>query len=346
MSSFTTNNVGKFCKSKAFVDLNPFLKKDGIDPDTTFPKAMNEYTQFEGVRCTVPLLGDAYGLYYNKDAFKAAGITSPPKTWSELAVDAKKLTKSKGDSYEQLGFMPNYHGYESTTEHYLGGWDPSYFDADGKSDIAKDPSFATMLTNQKKLVDSLGGYQKLEKFRTGFGDEWGAKHPFHTGQVAMQLDGEWRLGMAEETKPKFEIGVAPMPVADDQADTYGKGYLTGTIAGIAATSSKQNAAWELVKFMTTDTDAVVNFANAIHNVPSTLAALKSPKLKYDPRFKTFLDIAANPKSTTTPPSVNGGAYLVSLQNLGFDVEKGNQTDIKAGLEKTAKEIDAAIAQAK
>ena len=95
------------------------------------------------MRCTLPLLGDAYGLYYNKDAFKAAGITAPPKTWSELAEDAKKLTKTKGDSYEQLGFMPNYHGYESTTEHYLGGWNPTYFDADGKSNIAKDPAFAS-----------------------------------------------------------------------------------------------------------------------------------------------------------------------------------------------------------
>ncbi|MEU9758730.1 ABC transporter substrate-binding protein [Streptomyces sp. NPDC047987] len=346
VSSFTTNNVGKFCSSKAFVDLNPFLKRDGIDPDKTFPKAMNEYTQFDGVRCTVPLLGDAYGLYYNKDAFEAAGISDPPKTWSELSKVAKRLTKTKGDSYEQLGFMPNYHGYESTTEHYLGGWDPKYFDADGKSNIAKDPAFAAMLTTQKKLVDDLGGFEKLEKYRTSFGDEWGAKHPFHTGQVAMQLDGEWRLAMAEESKPGFEIGVAPMPVADDQADTYGKGYLTGTVVGIAATSKKQNAAWELAKYMTTDTDAVVDFANAIHNVPSTLAALKSPKLKYDPRFKTFLDIAADPNSTTTPPSVNGGAYLVSLQNLGYDIEKGRQEDIAAGLEKTAAEIDAAIAQAK
>ncbi len=73
-------------------------------------------------------------------------------------------------------------------------------------------------------------------------------------------------------------GVAPFPVPDDQADTYGKGYLSGTIIGIASTSEKQNAAWELVKYMTTDTDAVVSFANAIHNVPSTLAALKSPDL--------------------------------------------------------------------
>lgn len=77
ISSFTTNNVGKFCSSGALVDLNPFFKKADIDPETTFPKAMNEYTQFDGNRCSVPLLGDAYGLYYNKTASKKAGITSP-----------------------------------------------------------------------------------------------------------------------------------------------------------------------------------------------------------------------------------------------------------------------------
>ncbi|MEU6066228.1 ABC transporter substrate-binding protein [Streptomyces sp. NPDC047082] len=346
ISSFTTNNVGKFCSSGALVDLNPFFKKSGIDPETTFPKAMNEYTQFDGNRCSVPLLGDAYGLYYNKTAFKKAGIAGPPKTWSEFEADAKKLTIAQGDSYKQLGFMPNYHGWESTTEHYFAQFSPTYFDSRGKSDLAKDPAFEAGFKLQKKLVDDLGGFQKLEKFRSTLGDEWGAKHPFHTGQVAMQLDGEWRLGMAEEAKPKFEIGVAPLPVPDDQADQYGKGYITGTIAGIAATSKKQNAAWELVKYMTTDTDAVVGFSNAIHNVPSTLAALKSPKLKYDPRFKTFLDIAGNPNSTTTPASINGGVYLVTIQQFGYDYESGKVTDLKAGLKKTAAQIDTDIAQAK
>ncbi|MEU9097476.1 ABC transporter substrate-binding protein [Streptomyces sp. NPDC048361] len=346
VSSFTTNNVGKFCSSNALVDLAPFLKKDGIDPAKTFPKTMNEYTQFEGKRCTLPLLGDAYALYYNKDAFKAAGIDAPPTTWSEFEADAKLLTKPKGDAYEQLGFMPDYHAYETTTEHYLAQWSPTYFDSSGKSNIAKDPAFEKGLAFQKQLVDDLGGFTKLEKYRSSFGEEYGDTNPFNTGQVAMALDGEWRLGMALAGEPKFDIGVAPLPVPDDQKATHGKGYLTGTIAGIAATSKKQNAAWELVKFMTTNTDAVVNFANAIHNVPSTLDALKSPKLQADPRFKTFLDIAQNPNSTTTPASVNGGQYLVSLQNLGFDVESGKQGDIKAGLAKTAQEIDSAIAQAK
>ncbi|MGW2958009.1 ABC transporter substrate-binding protein [Streptomyces sp. NPDC001220] len=346
ISSFTTNSVGKFCDSGALVDLNPFFKKSGVDPQTTFPKAMNEYTQFDGNRCSVPLLGDAYGLYYNKTAFAKAGITTPPKTWSEFKADAKKLTITQGDSFKQLGFMPDYHGWETTTEHYLGQFSPTYFDSKGKSNVAEDPAFEKSFTLQKDLVDTLGGYKKLETFRATLGDEWGPKHPFQTGQVAMQLDGEWRLGMALDAKPKFDIGVAPMPVPDDQAAQYGKGYITGTIAGIAATSKKQNAAWEFVKYISTDTDAVVNFSNAIHNVPSTLAALKSPKLKYDPRFKTFLDIAANPDSTTAPASVNGGVYLVTIQQLGYDYESGKVTDLKAGLKQAAAQIDTDIAQAK
>ncbi|MFE0457252.1 ABC transporter substrate-binding protein [Streptomyces sp. NPDC058914] len=346
ISSFTTNNVGKFCSSGALIDLDPLFEKSGIDPDKTFPKAMNEYTQFEGDRCAVPLLGDAYGLYYNKTAFEKAGIAGPPKTWSEFEQTAKKLTITQGATYKQLGFMPNYHGWETTTEHYLGQFSPTYFDSDGKSTIAEDPAVAAAFTLQKKLVDALGGYKRLETYRATLGDEWGPRHPFHTGQVAMQLDGEWRLGMALDAEPDFEIGVAPLPVPDDQADQYGKGYITGTIAGIAATSGKQNAAWELVKYMTTDTDAVVNFSNAIHNVPSTLAALKSPKLTYDPRFKTFLDIAANPNSTTAPASVNGGVYLTTIQQLGYDYESGKVTDLKAGLEKAAQQIDTDIAQAK
>ncbi|WP_328496287.1 ABC transporter substrate-binding protein [Streptomyces sp. NBC_00414] len=346
VSSFTTSNVGKFCSSGAFADLKPFIEKSKLDLDAIIPKPMLEYTQFEGTRCALPLLGDAYGLYYNKAAFEAAGIKAPPKTWTEFAKDAKKLTKSKGDSYAQLGFMPNYHGYETVVDHYMSQWDHSYFDKSGKSSIAEDPAFAEMFTYQKKLVDDLGGFQKLERYRNTFGDEWGAKHPFQTGQVAMQLDGEWRLGMAQDAGVKFEIGTAPMPVADDEVDEYGKGFLSGTIMGIAPQSKKQNAAWELMKYMTTDTEAVVSFANAIHNVPSTFDALKSPDLKVDGGFKTFVDIAQHPRSNTPPASVNGATYQTTLQDFGYQYESGKVKDLKAGLEKTADQIDRDIEQAK
>ena len=346
VSSFTTSNVGTFCSSGAFLDLKPFIEKSKLDLEATIPKPMLDYTQFEGTRCALPLLGDAYGLYYDKDAFEAAGIEQPPKTWSEFAEVAKKLTKTEGDGYERLGFMPNSHGYETVVDHYMSQWDHAYFDADGRSNIGKDPAFAEMFTYQKQLVDDLGGFARLERYRNTFGDEWGAKHPFHTGQVAMQLDGEWRLGMARDAGVDFEIGTAPLPVADDEVDEYGKGFLSGTIMGIAPRSEKQNAAWELVKYMTTDTEAVVSFANAIRNVPSTFEALKSPDLKTDPAFKTFLDIARHPESNTPPASVNGSTYQTTLQDFGFQYESGKVKDLKAGLAKTAEQIDTDIEQAK
>lgn len=345
VSSFTTDNVGKFCSSHAMVDLSSFLQKDGIDPEATFPGAMLEYTQFEGNQCTLPLLGDSYGLYYNKDAFAAAGIKEPPKTTSEFEADAVKLTKSNGDSYSQLGFMPNYHGYETTPTHYAAMWNPTYFDSDGRSTANTDPGIKAAFEWQKKLVDMLGGYDKLEKYRTTFGDEFGSKNPFQTGQVAMSLDGEWRAGFVEGAKVDFDWGVAPFPVPDDQADTYGKGYLSGTIIGIASNSDKQNAAWEFVKYLTTNTEAVVSFANAIHNVPSTLDALKSPDLDQSEATKTFIEIAQNPDSNTTPASPNGGAYQVTLQDLGYGYESGKVSDLQAGLDDAADQINTDIEQA-
>jgi multiple sugar transport system substrate-binding protein len=128
------------------------------------------------------------------------------------------------------------------------------------------------------------------------------------------------------------------------ADQYGKGYITGTIVGIASTSSKQNAAWEFVKYLTTDTSAVVNYANAINNVPSTNAALASPDLSQDPAFQTFIKIAQNPNSNTTPSSPNGGAYQLTLQNVGYGYESGKVTDLQAALNKAAQQIDTDVAQ--
>ncbi|MER6612531.1 ABC transporter substrate-binding protein [Streptomyces xantholiticus] len=339
VSSFTTDNVGRFCTTGALADLKPYLEKSGIDPSKTFLPQMARYTEHEGRRCAVPLLGDAYGLYYNKKAFEEAGITAPPKTLSEFDEVAKKLTKPKGDGYEQLGFMPSFQGYETTFEHYASQFGVEYFDAEGRSNLAEDPAAKALLIWQKNLADKLGGHKKLEKFRTGLGDEWGPKHPFHTGQVAMQLDGEWRGRMATDADLDFEIGAAPFPVPDDQVADYGKGYLSGTILGIAKVSKKQNAAWELVKYLSTDTDAVVSFANAIHNVPSTVAALKSPQLIDDPLYRTFVDIAQHPQSAHAPSSVNGGAFLLTAQDLGVRHESGREKDLDAGLRKTDAQVD-------
>ncbi|TPG15060.1 ABC transporter substrate-binding protein [Pedococcus bigeumensis] len=345
VSSFTTDNVGMFCNG-ALMDLNPWLAKSGVDKNSVFLKPMVEYTQYQGKQCTLPLLGDAYGMYYNKAMFAAAGISAPPRTWSEFKADAVKLTKQSGASYSQLGFMPTFHGYENAIAHWVSQSGPTYFSADGKANIDKDPAFADFLTMQKDLVDSLGGFARLEKYRNGFGEEFSPQNAFEAGKVAMQIDGEWRTVSIRDDGVKLDWATAPLPVPDDQAASYGRGYVSGTVVGIPANSKHAAAAWEFVKYLTTDTTALVTFANAIHNVPSTHAAMSSPDLDKDAQFATFLQIAQNEQSNTTPASPNGGQYQTILQDFTYKWESGQAKDLTSGLADVDQQIDKANAQAK
>jgi multiple sugar transport system substrate-binding protein len=342
VSDFSTTDVGKYCSTGAFIDLGPLLKQSGIDAAKTFPQAMLGYTQYQGKQCSLPLLGDAYGLYYNKTMFKAAGIASPPKTFSELATDAVKLTK--GDGSQQIGYVPLFDYYEQNTGYIAAQYSAKFFNSAGKSNLAADPSFAAMFNFNKDLVNKLGGYAHLEKLRTSYGDEF-SSNAFDKGKVAMQLDGEWRIANLTQDKVPFDWATAPFPVPDNQASTYGKGSQTGTIIAINRNSTKQAAAWEFTKYLTTNTDAVVTFANAIDNVPSTFAALKSPNLKLPATFQTFLNVANNPNSQTQPATADGDGYVTTLQQLGIAIQSGKQTNIAAGLKSADNTINHSLAQA-
>ncbi|MES4906447.1 MULTISPECIES: ABC transporter substrate-binding protein [unclassified Streptomyces] len=344
VTSFTTNNVGQYCSSGMWVDLDPFMQKTGLDKEKVFPKTLLNYTSYEGKQCALPLLADAYGMYYNKDAFEEAGIARPPRTMSELKRDAAKLTeRTKGGGYERVGFMPDFRLYQNSPDRLFAQWGPTYFDKHGKARLEKEGKIKDFYATVRDLIQEQGGYGPLETFRTSFGDEFSSQNAFLTGKLAMHLDGEWRGLFLKDAK--FKWGTAPLPVPDDQADTYGRGYLTGTVTGIAHSSKHQNAAWELVRFLTADTDQVVAFANAIHNVPSTKAALASPELDSDPTFRTFLDIAQNKHSNALPPSINGGQYVTSLQDFSYDVEAGKVHDLDKGLRELDDQIDADILQA-
>ena len=123
VTSFTTNNVGQYCSSGMWVDLDPFMKKTGLDKEKVFPKTLLNYTSYEGRQCALPLLADAYGMYYNKDAFEEAGIARPPRTMSELKRDAAKLTeRTKGGGYERVGFMPDFRLYQNSPDRLFAQW--------------------------------------------------------------------------------------------------------------------------------------------------------------------------------------------------------------------------------
>ena len=59
-------------------DLTPYITRDKVDLNQ-IPDVVRDYTEFEGKRCSMPMLADVYGLYYNKKLLAAAGYTEPPE---------------------------------------------------------------------------------------------------------------------------------------------------------------------------------------------------------------------------------------------------------------------------
>jgi multiple sugar transport system substrate-binding protein len=334
--SYSTDIVGKFCSSGAWVDLNPYVKRDNVDLNN-INQAARTYTEFEGKRCAMPFLSDAYGIYYNKEMFAKAGIAGPPKTLDELAADAKKLTvKNPDGSFKTVGFLPLSDYYENAPAHMAPMVGAKWLTDDGKSAVGSDPAWKTLLTWQKNLVDYFG-YANLTKFKAGLGDEFSADNAFQKGKVAINIDAEFRIAFLKDQAPKLQYGVAPVPTTDPAR--YGGGYVTGNIVGISKNAKNPEAAWALIKYLTTNDAAVAKLGNLIKNVPTTTKALADPQLQSDPNFKVFLDIFANPNSSTTPPSPSGPAYQETFNQFVTQWQSGKVKDLDAGLADADKKIN-------
>ena len=341
--SFTSDNTGVFCPSGAWIDLGSYMQKDGVK-DSIFPAAPRDYSKFEGKRCALPMLADAYGLYYNKTLLAKAGYKSPPKTISELTAMAKKLTqRDSSGKLKVVGFNPFPSWYENVPAHFGPSWGANWVDGGGNSNL-NTPAWADQLRWQKSLIDWYG-YDNLVRFNAGAGDEFSASNAFETGKVAMHMDGEWRVAFLKREHPELKYGTAPFPVADDKADLYGAGYTTGSIIGIPKTSKHKDQAWLLVKYLGTNPTALAELSNGIQNVPTTSASLKSPALKPLPGFQTFLDVFGNKNTTTTPITRIGAANQETFQSFIAKYLSGSKKDLEGGLKNTDEQIDAMEKQA-
>ncbi|WP_285725584.1 ABC transporter substrate-binding protein [Psychromicrobium xiongbiense] len=336
--SFTTDNIGQFCTSGSFQNLQPYLDRDKVDLNQ-IPQATRDYTSFQGNRCAMPMLADVYGLYYNKKMFEAAGISSPPKTMSELAADAKKLTQFNPDgSIKVAGFVPTPGFYENTIQTLAPQFGAVWRTNDGKSALSTNPAWSTMLNWQKDLT-SFYGAGKLTQFTAAAGQEYSADNNFETGKTAMMVDGEFRTAFIDAEAPDLNYATAPFPVSDDHPELYGTAYTTGTIIGIPKGAKNAGAAWELVKYLSTNTDALVDLTNSLKNVPTTVDSAASPNLKVTPQFQTFLDLFKGGKLQNNPSSNNGGAYLKVAQDFALKYVSGGASDLAAGLKDVDTQID-------
>ena len=335
------DNVAKFCSTKAWQDLTPYIQASHLDLTKIFPPAAMSYTSYQGNQCSLPLLTDAFGMYYNKDLLAQAGYTKPPKTFSQLSAMAKKLTQRTADGTIQVaGFVPTLgQMYEINNLYYGKLTNSNWYDSAGKSVVNTDPTWKSLLEWDKQLTDWYG-YDNIKRWFAPYKDhEWDAGNAFEQGKVAMMMDGEWRTAFFAADNSNVNYGTAPFPVPDDQAARYGVGMIGGTVAGIPKGAPNGAASWLVLQDLTMNTKTLNALADDLKNVPSTYASLKTTTLGNDPKFAVFMNIFKNPNSGFKQLSPEGSADVDTFARFITDWQTGKATDLQGGLNQVAKQID-------
>ena len=143
----------------------------------------------------------------------------------------------------------------------------------------------------------------------------------------MNVDGEWRTAFIADEAPDMDYGTAPVPVDDDNPDLYGGGYTTGNIAGIPKRAEHPEQGWALLKYLATDDEAMVALSNGLRNVPTTSSSAKSPDLKPDPNFETFVKMYGDPNTVTTPVTAAGSANQELFNTFVDKWQAGRVSDL-------------------
>jgi multiple sugar transport system substrate-binding protein len=239
----------------------------------------------------VPLYSLAYGLYYNKAQFAAAGISGPPSTWSQLIADGKKLTKGGhwGLAIEGGSVSENIHmAFELSQQQ--GG---QFFSAAGK------PTFDT--PQNVAAVQQMINFMQTDKITNPADAQYSkgteALTDFASGKTSMVIWQAAAGSLAKLGMSSADIGVAPVPLPSPMP--AGGKNVTSMVAGINLAVFKDTknlpAALKFVKFMTS-TPEQESLNQTYGSLPTVSSAYTDPAF-HTPAVTTFRSIL----STTAQP---------------------------------------------
>jgi multiple sugar transport system substrate-binding protein len=235
----------------------------------------------------VPLYSLAYGLYYNKKDFAAAGIAKPPATWGELVTDGKKLTKNGhwGLSVEGGSVSENIHA-AFTLSQQQGG---AFFDDSGKATFNTPQNVAAI----KQYIDLIQKDKITNPSDAEYSKGTEALSDYATGKSSMVIWQASAGSLKQLGMNAADIGVAPVPLPDP-APSGGK-KVTSIVAGINLAvfkgSKHQDADLQFVKFMTsTPVQQALN--KTYGSLPTVNDAYSDAAFQTD-AVKTFKDILSN-----------------------------------------------------
>ncbi len=188
----------------------------------------------------IPFQRSTIVMYYNKDAFRAAGLDpeNPPATWDELAAAGKKLTKADGS---QWGVMIPSTGYP----YWMFGALTMQNDQVLMNDAGNTTYFdAPATVGALEFWKDLGSKHKVMPQGT---IEWGTlRQNFLEGKTAIMWHSTGNLTIVKKNA-NFDFGVAMLPASKRRGTPTGGGnfYI------FKKTSPEERAAaLKLIKFMT------------------------------------------------------------------------------------------------
>lgn len=329
-------------------DLGPFMEKSKFDNSIFYGPVIDIMKSFfpEGQKAL------PFGIYpsmvfYNKDAFDAAGLDYPPhdygnKSWTfdKIREDGMKLTLDKnGNDATMAAFDP--------TQIAQWGFDDSWTDmrnylvewgAPGVG-LVTTPDMKTAIINQKEWVTGLqwlsDGIWKDHFIPDAAGQaayaNVGGGDPFSSGLVSMFLTHTWYMPEGL-TGINFKYDIAPVPVSPT-----GKQIVRSDVDGFAMVkgSDQQEAAWEFMTWLV-QPEQIVDVCLIYGCLPPVKAVeanfrnimeQKWPGLDYDVIYNG-LNHLDNPHSD---------AYVVEQQKIS-DVMNNALTLVYSGENKDAQAI--------
>lgn len=228
--------------------------RDGVLVDVTDRlKELDRSKVFDGAWATVNYDGKTYGmpwildtkyLFYNTEILEKAGIKEPPRTWDELARDAK-IIKDKG--LVQYPIVWSWSQAEAVICDYVtltAAYGGKFFEGD-KPAFDKGGSLDAVSYMTQSLKDGLSNPNSKEYL------EEDVRKVFSAGDAAFALNWTYMYAKANdpaESKVVGKVGVVPAPGVEGKSKASGVNGSMGL--GITAGSTKPDLAWKYITYLT------------------------------------------------------------------------------------------------
>lgn len=217
-------------------------------------------------------------IFYNKDLWKAAGLTEAdlPRTWDDFTKVAKKLTKyDRNGNVKVAGFGLNGAlGLLWCDLNYQKGG--TLYNADGTATRFNTEVGREALTFLRKLVFE----DKVTE--PGFLDY---SESLGTGSAAMVYGWTWLRGSLDTNFPALNYGAFPLPTFTGKMSpgpNARNNHEVGFCVPKAAPESRKQEVWKFLDWLYRDTDYIVESCLVLAVAPADQKLWTDERIRKDP----------------------------------------------------------------